>query len=402
MVNTPGDRPGSAESDRPVGPTARVFVSDQDSQGVIRQSLGDLGIEDAEYTTGRVEAATATLAKQASPRLLIVDLSGVDDPIARMEELNEKCEPDVGVIAIGERNDIILYRRLKDMGVAEYFFKPLVRDIFKRACNRILYGAREHSSSPRTGKLIFVIGVRGGVGATMIAASAGWHLAQARQQWVMLIDLDLQHGDAALQLDATPSHALREALESPDRVDKLFVERGRIRVTDRLDLFASLEPLSDTFAVPGEDAVLSLFGKLVHRYRYIFVDLPPYVAVGMMRLLHQPSTCLLVSDGGLSSAREVVRWREWIGPNTPERTTLHILNMHGADRALPDKEFMRAVEHEPDVIIPYSSEVAAASILGVKAIQKCATLDRGLSQLLRIVAGEAEAPPPSLFKRIFG
>jgi pilus assembly protein CpaE len=402
MVDSTGVSPGSAEPVRPVGPTARVFVSDQDSQGVIRQSLGDLGIEDAEYTMGRVEAATATLAKQASPRLLIVDLSGVDDPIARMEELNEKCEPDVGVIAVGDRNDIILYRHLKDMGVAEYFFKPLVRDLVKRACSSILFGAREHATSPRTGKLIFVMGVRGGVGATMLAANAGWHLAQSRQQWVMLIDLDLQHGDAALQLDATPSHALREALENPDRVDKLFVERGRIHVTDRLDLFASLEPFSEPFTIPGEDAVLSLFGKLMRRYRYIFVDLPPYMAVGMMRLLHQPSTCLLVSDGGLSSAREVVRWREWIGPNTPERTTLHILNMYGADRALPDKEFARAVEHAPDVIIPYSPEIAAASILGVKATQKCASLNRGLNQLLRIVAGEPEAPPPSLFKRIFG
>lgn len=402
MVDVPGAGSAPSTPVRPAAPTAKIFVSDQDSEGVIRQSLGDLGIEDAEFIKGNVKTATATLATQASPRLLIVDISGVDDPIARIDELAERCEPDIGVIVVGESNDIILYRNLKNAGVVEYFFKPLVRDLVKRACSAILAGDREQQTSPRTGKLIFVVGVRGGVGATTIAANAGWYLAQARQRWVMLIDLDLQHGDAALQLDAVPTHALREALEKPDRVDKLFLERGRIHVTERLDLLASLEPISETFAMPSEGAVISLIGKLMHRYRFIFVDLPATVAVGLMRVLHQPSTCVLVSDGGLASAREVVRWREWIGPNTPERKTLHILNMSGADRALPEEEFTRAVGQAPDITIPYDREIAVASILGVKATQKCAVLNRGLVQLLRDVAGEPEVKSPSLFKRIFG
>ncbi|MGC8001436.1 hypothetical protein, partial [Salmonella enterica] len=74
------------------------------------------------------------------------------------------------------------------------------------------------------------------------------------------VDLDLQAGDAALLLDATPNHALPEALAQAERVDDLFLERGLIRVTGRLDLMASLEPLHVTPSV-DEDAMLALTDK---------------------------------------------------------------------------------------------------------------------------------------------
>ena len=61
MINVPG---GSAASTpvRALAPTAKVFVSDQDTEGVIRQSLSDLGVDDAEYTKGTVETAITALA----------------------------------------------------------------------------------------------------------------------------------------------------------------------------------------------------------------------------------------------------------------------------------------------------------------------------------------------------
>jgi pilus assembly protein CpaE len=167
-------------------------------------------------------------------------------------------------------------------------------------------------------------------------------------------------------------------------------------------LLASLEPPGDLTALLNESAVLSLFGKLMLRYRFIFIDLPMSVAVGLPRVLRQPSTCVLVSNTSLASAREVARWREWIGPNTPARKTLHILNMNGAFGGLSETEFTRAVGQAPDITIAYDREIAVASNLGVKATHKCAELTRGLVKLLRDVSGEPDVAAPSIFKRIFG
>ncbi len=390
-------RPAAARAGTP---TAQVFVNDHDSEGVIRQSLSELGVHDARITQGTVTNAIASLAQQPSSRLLIVDLSGVDDPVARINELAQVCEPNTGVIAIGNRNDIILYRDLKYAGIVEYFFKPLVADLVTRVCNGILTGSVEQRG-PRTGRLIFVLGVRGGVGATTIATNTAWYLAETRQRWVMLVDLDLQNGDAALQLDVSPSHALREACEHPERVDQLFLERGVIHVSQRLELLASLDRLGDTIAVP-EETVLSLLDNLLHRYRFVFVDLPATLALRLTQVLHLPSTCVLVSNGSLAAARDVARWRARIGPNTGERTMLHILNKHGGPGSLPDEEFNRAAGQAPDLMIPYDRAIEVASNLGTKSTQKNNSLKLGLAPLLRQLSGDQLKVRRSLLSRIFG
>jgi len=386
-------------SSRLAAPTVQAFIRDPDSEAVIRQSLNNLNVRDAGFVSGNIETAIPALAKQPSPRLLIVDISGIAEPVARINELAEVCEPNTGVIVIGDRNDIVLYRDLRHAGVAEYFFKPVVGNLVTRACNNVLTGTAEPQPA-RRGKLVFILGVRGGVGATTIAVNTAWHLAETRQRWVMLLDLDLQGGDAALQLDETPSHALREAIEHPERVDKLFLERAVTPVERRIDLLASLEPVGQRIDLDAQ-AVTTLLETLLQRYRYIFVDLPAPAASQLMSTLNLPSVFVLVSGATLVCARDVARWREWIGLNTPERTLMHVLNHHGAPDALPDAEFVRAAGQAPDIVVPYDREIASASILGIKGTQKCAPLARGLAPLVRQLAGEQTAPSRSILSRIF-
>jgi pilus assembly protein CpaE len=377
----------------------RAFVNDQDSEGVIRQSIADLGIEDANITTGDVKAATALLAKQPSPRLLIVDISGARDQLTSILDLAEVCEPGVSVVAIGDSNDISLYRQLKSAGVAEYFFKPLIRDQLSRTCNDVL-NDRLDQPSLFAGKLVFMLGVRGGVGTTTLATSAAWYMAEIRQRWTMLLDLDLQGGDAALLFDVAAGQALREAFERPERVDKLFLERGAVHVNDRLDLLASLEPLGSS--VEGsEDALRKILEILLRRYRVVIVDLPPAVAVHLPQIMQMPSTCALIGSASLASARDMARWREHIGPNTQERRTLQVLNYTSAHGGLSEAEFARACGKPADVVIRHDRDLAASVNLGVRAMQKSPLFRGGVTHVLQEITGEPMEKPVSLFKRIF-
>jgi pilus assembly protein CpaE len=394
------DGPATATTGRSAAATAQIFVADPEATATIRQTIDSIGLRNAEFISGNIETATAALAQRASPRLLIVDISGLENPVAKVNELAEVCEPNTGVIVIGDRNDIVLYRDLKHAGVVEYFFKPLVGNLVTRACNVVL-GGETDAPATRTGKLVFVLGVRGGVGATTIAVNTAWYLAETRQRWVMLVDLDLQTGDAALQLDVSPTHALREAFEHPERIDKLFLERAVIQVEHRIDLLASLEPLTETVTIE-ESAVLTLLERLLNRYRFIFVDLPPPVAMRMMQALELPSTCVLVSNGTLASARDVARWRQLIGANTAERTTLHLLNQQGAPGSLSDADFARAAGRAADIVIPYERDIGVANTLGIKGAQQNAALKRGLAPLLRHLSGEQVEAPRSVLRRLFG
>jgi pilus assembly protein CpaE len=379
---------------------AMVYTRDKESEGVFRQSLSDLGAGTVSYVTGGIETAISDLAHRSSPRLLVVDVSGVEDPAARVLELAQVCEPNTSVIVVGDANDVSLYRGLKAEGVVEYFYKPLVGNLVRKACTAIISGKAEQRSM-HTGKLVFVIGVKGGVGATGIATWAAWHLAETHRRRVLLLDLDLGAGDAALQLDVQPTHALREALEEPDRVDDLFIERGVIHVTPRLDLLASLEPLDQN--VPySSDAVRSLLTNLLGRYRYVFVDLPHSLAPQLMEVLTMPSMLILVSDGSLVSARDVVRWRDMIGVNTAERETLYVVNKADAHGSLPADAFLRAVGKPPDLTIPYEHKISDASTLGVKGMTQDGALGHALAPVLRHISGEAIEAKKSFISRLLG
>jgi pilus assembly protein CpaE len=222
----------------------------------------------------------------------------------------------------------------------------------------------------------------------MIGVTMALNLAETHKRRVGLVDLDLQFGDAALQLDVTPSHALREALDTPDRVDELFLDRGMAKVGERLGVFAALEPLNEAVA-PAETAVMALTECLLRRCRYVILDFPLSAVPRLMPILHIPGTILLVSSGSLVCARDVVRLKEKIGPNSAERTTIHIMNKSGAADSLSVEDFTQAIGAAPDVVIPYDRTIAVASRLGVQGLQKCGPLQRGLLPLFRQLSGEA-------------
>jgi pilus assembly protein CpaE len=366
---------------------------------VVSAAFADVGFIDRDVMHGSIDTAIEELSRLSWPRFLIVDISGISDPLPRINRLAEICNLETEVIVVGERNDIVLYRALKAAGVAEYFYKPLVGNLISRALGEIATGGSNPPPS-RSGMLVFVVGVRGGVGVTTIATSLAWYFAEIRQRGVLLLDLDLHAGDAALQLDAQPGHALREALGDPKRIDELFLERAVAPVTERLGLLAGVEPLSDRVML-NEDAVMQLLDKILAHYRYVVVDLPAEIALFFPKLLHMPSTLLLVSDGSIASTREVARWRDFIGPNTPERRLLHVLNKKNAAGALPEEEMLRVIP-PPDISIHWDRQIIAAAALGTKTVQQCSAIRDGMAALSLRLSGAADEPVRSLWKRVFG
>ncbi len=64
-------------------------------------------------------------------------------PPAKLRKLAEVCDPSTSVLVVGERNDVVLYRALRDLGVVEYFFKPVVPELLERTCQAAIGGQGE-------------------------------------------------------------------------------------------------------------------------------------------------------------------------------------------------------------------------------------------------------------------
>lgn len=376
-----------------------AFVRDEMSSAITRGCFVQLGSADAHVEQGDIKTAIAALAATSSPRILIVDISGFDNPLQDIHRLADVCDPSTSVLVIGDQNDVVLYRRMKELGISEYLFKPLTLDLMVRACRTAL-GVGLPVAQSRTGKIVTLIGVRGGAGSTMIAANLAWHFATHLSRDVALLDLDLQSGDTALQLNVQPTQALRAALEHPDRIDDLFVSRAAIKVAPKLQLFATVDPVGEPL-VPDEIAVMRLLDNLRDHHRYVFVDAPTGAGLHFDRLLSSSSTIVLVGEPTVIAAREMVRWQDKVKAVRGDATIHRVLNKAGIPGGLTLEEFGTAVGVTPDVVIPFDPEILRRTNAGEPAIDKCRGVRTALGALIRDLTGERDDEPRSLLARVF-
>jgi pilus assembly protein CpaE len=221
VLEAPGPIEKAATIKQPAGrPPFLAFVADGETETLLRECVTQLAPERGSIIRGGITRAIAYLGQHRSPDTLIVDISDVELPISKVNELAEVCEPGVAVIAIGNRNEIGLYRDLLHAGVTDYVVKPLSPQLLAKALmSGQIRGGEPSPIRKKLGALVAFVGARGGVGTTTLAVNTAWHLANRQTRRVALVDLDLQNGDCALALEIKPSSGLREALANPLRID---------------------------------------------------------------------------------------------------------------------------------------------------------------------------------------
>ncbi|MCZ6764963.1 MAG: pilus assembly protein CpaE, partial [Alphaproteobacteria bacterium] len=179
---------------------------------------------DALIEPGGVEAAAAYLVDALPPDVLVIDLGDSEQPYEDLMGLSEVCHPDTQVVAIGKVNDLAVYRRIVGAGVVDYLVKPVIQEDLETALTEASERQPEVvSPSGDAPKTVLVIGSRGGVGATTVAANGAWLSAETMGKKTVLLDLDVQFGTSALSMDVLPAGGLVEALQHPSRVDSLFM-----------------------------------------------------------------------------------------------------------------------------------------------------------------------------------
>ena len=109
--------------------TVLAFLLDDTTEAALRGGLVD-NLSSVQIRRGGIKGAVRALKSEISPRVLLVDISGIeDDPIKALDELASVCSPEIKVIVIGDRSDIEFYRLVtRRLGVDEYLRKPLTRD----------------------------------------------------------------------------------------------------------------------------------------------------------------------------------------------------------------------------------------------------------------------------------
>jgi pilus assembly protein CpaE len=350
---------------------------------------------------GGIAAAVEAYRSSPTPNVILIEsASRGDDLIAGLDTLSECCDAGSRVVVVGRMNDVLLYRELMRRGVSEYLIGPVgTLDIVRAICG--LFSAPD---AKPVGRVVAVVGAKGGVGASTVAHNVAWAVARDLSLETVVTDLDLGFGTAGLDYNQDPPQGIADAVFSPDRIDTAFIERLMSKCTDQLSLLAAPATLDRIYDFGG-DAFDSIIDSLRTTMPCIVLDVPHQWTEWTKRLLVSADDILVVAEPDLANLRNAKNLLDLLKSSRPnDRRPHYCLNRVGVPKRpeIGTNDFAKALEDTPLAVIPFEPQLFGTAanngqmIAELSSSHKTADIFRQLAQTLTGRADTKKSKPSLL------
>lgn len=304
---------------------------------------------------GGIEEAIAVYQHEPTPSLLIVESKqAAHGLLEQLGRLAEVCDTNTKVVVIGAHNDISLYRELIRQGVSEYMVAP-VKPLQLIKSISTLFNDPE---TPFVGRAIAFIGARGGAGSSVLAHNFAHSLSEVMQANTVIADYDLPFGTAGLDFNQDPLQGMADALNEPDRLDQVLLDRMLTRCTERLSLFSAPASLDQDY-LADEEAFEEVTRKVRSVAPFIVMDLPHVWTPWLKKCLIAADEVVIVATPDLASlrnAKNLIELLKSFRPNdNPPRVVLNQVDMPGRPE-IPVKDFTAALGVAPACTIAFDAK----------------------------------------------
>jgi pilus assembly protein CpaE len=287
--------------------------------------------------------------------VIILETEGRNDILAGLDHLATVCDSGTRVIVIGRLNDVALYRELVRRGVSDYVLAPVsALEVVRSVCG--LFSTPEAKA---VGRIIAIVGAKGGVGASTIAHNVAWAIARDLALDSVVADLDLAFGTAGLDYNQDPPQGIADAVFSPDRVDTAFIDRLLSKCTDHLSLLAAPATLDRVYDFSAE-----AFDPIVDALRAtvpcIVLDVPHQWSAWTKKTLIGADDILVVAGPDLANLRNTKNLLDLLKAARPnDRRPRYCLNQIGMAKRpeIKPADFAKALDDEAAAIIPFEPQV---------------------------------------------
>jgi pilus assembly protein CpaE len=349
------------------------------------QSAGEdrrLGKAHLKIQMGGMAAAVEAYRSAPTPNVIVLESDGRNDLLGGLDQLATVCDAGTRVVVIGRINDVMLYRELVRRGVSDYVLAPVgAIDVVRSICN--LFSAPEAKA---VGRIIAVVGAKGGVGASTISHNVAWAIARDLAMDAVVADLDLAFGTAGLDYNQDPPQGIADAVFSPDRVDTAFIDRLLSKCTDHLSLLAAPATLDRVYDF-GTDAFDSVFDTLRSTVPCIVLDIPHQWSGWTKRALIGADDILIVAAPDLANLRNTKNLFDLLKASRPnDRPPLYCLNQVGVPKRpeIAATEFAKAIESQPVVSIPFEPQIFGSAANNGQMIAEISANHKSIEMFLQI------------------
>jgi pilus assembly protein CpaE len=341
-----------------------------------------LGKAHLKIQMGGMAAAIESYRSAPTPNVIVLEADARGDVLAQLDQLASVCDPGTRVVVIGRINDVMFYRELVRRGVSDYLIAPVsTLDVVRSICH--LFSAPEAKA---VGRIVAVVGAKGGVGASTVAHNVGWAIARELAMDSVVADLDLAFGTAGLDYNQDPPQGIADAVFSPDRVDTAFIDRLLSKCTDHLSLLAAPATLDRVYDF-GADAFDAIFDTLRTTMPCTVLDVPHQWSGWTKRALIGADDILIVAAPDLANLRNTKNVFDLLKASRPnDRAPLYCLNQVGVPKRpeINASEFAKAIESKPIAAIPFDPQMFGAAANNGQMIAEISANHRTTEMFLQI------------------
>ena len=378
---------------------ARIFVTgDCDGLPDLREALGNHPEIELVGAASQVAEAAPTLTGGHLQVVLHASRS-TTLPVNEIAALREHTRAPIVLLASNGAPELL--EDALEHDVADVVLLPQLTDNVVFSIRKAGHVGKRLTGSPRRhGRLVTVFSPKGGTGKTVTATNLGVSLAKHWGKRALLLDLDLQFGDAAIMLGIEPDKTIYDLVTAPGELDSEKLAGYTTRHASGLDVLpAPLRP---------EDAELVTEAKLARllevareSYDVIVVDTSPFFHGPMLATLDRTDELLLLCGLDVPTLKNVrlsLQTLELLS-FPPDRVKL-VLNRANSKVGMKPKEVEVALEREIAYEIPSDRTVPLAVNRGNPAVLSDAKADfsRALRSMAKgLVAAQAAAKQKKSF-----
>lgn len=321
------------------------------------------------------EAAWDSLERSTAEIMLLG--AGVNGEGYAFAERLSAIHPELGIIMLeNELLEETMHNALFS-GAKDVLVKPLEPEKVAGAIYRIhQLSERKASLQNNTvnkkvrkrdlGQVYTVFSTKGGVGKTFVSINLAASLAKKTDARVVLLDLDLDFGNAALALNLYPKFTISDVVDDIRNIDSDLIESYLMPHESGIKVLpANLQQQMNDYM--NAEHIRIILESLRESFDYIVVDMPARFVDKVMPALALADTLLVVTTPEISSVRNVkALLATLMDLNFPQSKVKIVLN----------KEQIRGDIKQKDIEVTLNKKVDAA--IGFDYQKVLSSLNRGI------------------------
>jgi pilus assembly protein CpaE len=326
--------------------------------------------------------------------LLFLDLGSAPDLAIRFAQYLGDLHPGQRIVAIGPALDPDLMMRAVRAGLVDFLATPVEAQPLEASLRRIVaqLTAPAGAGPRQPGKIFAFLGAKGGAGTTLVAANVAVALARQTGKKTLLVDLDLELGEAALALGSQARFNLIDLVENIHRMDAELLQSYMERHASGVEvLSAPFQPQKSE--IVGPDQVRRILQFLRSHYDYVVVDTTNSFSPATIACLEQAGEVFLITTADLPSLRNVQRMLPMLRRVLPDAAAQLrlVVNRQSTTSEISVTDIGKALELAPYCALANDYEAVLQSLTQGKPVvlNPRSKFGRDIEQLATMLAGSA-------------